>query len=332
MFADIFAIIIGLAILVLGAEGLVRGASSLAAKLKISALVIGLTVVSFGTSAPELTVNIVSALQGSPELAVANIVGSNIVNILFILGVCAIIVPLSVKSSTVWKEIPLALLGVVLIGIMANDRFFDGVPFTTLTRTDGIALLALMAIFMYYIFGMAKSDREKAADAKISSSLNKDEDSQIKQYGVLASLGLTILGLIGLVLGGRLLVSGAVDIAKAAGLSEALIGLTIVAIGTSLPELATSVVAALRKQTDIAIGNVVGSNIFNVFFVLGATSTILPLPISNALNFDILVSIIATGLLFLFMFIGGKRRLARSEGIVFVFLYVAYLVYLIARG
>lgn len=332
MFVDILAIILGLVILVLGADGLVRGASSLAAKLRISALVIGLTVVSFGTSAPELTVNIVSALQGSPDLAVANVVGSNIVNILLILGVCAIIVPLSVKSSTVWKEIPLALLGVVLVGIMANDRLFDGVPFTALTRTDGIALLALMAIFMYYIFGMAKSDREIAADAKIDASLNKDQDTKIKQYGVTVSIGLTVLGLVGLVAGGRLLVSGAIDIAKSAGLSEALIGLTIVAVGTSLPELATSVVAALRKQADIAIGNVVGSNIFNVFFVLGATSTILPLPISNALNFDILVSIIATGLLFLFMFTGGRRKLVRWEGVVFVALYVAYITYLVIRG
>jgi cation:H+ antiporter len=332
MLIDMLAIIFGLVILVLGAEGLVRGASSLAAKLRISALVIGLTVVSFGTSAPELTVNIVSALQGSPDLAVANVVGSNIVNILFILGVCAIIVPLSVKSSTVWKEIPLALLGVVLVGIMANDRLFDGVPFTALTRTDGIALLALMAIFMYYIFGMAKSDREKAADAKINTALNKNEDTKIKQYSVKVSIGLTVLGLVALVLGGRLLVSGAVDIAKAAGLSEALIGLTIVAIGTSLPELATSIVAALRKQADIAIGNVVGSNIFNVFFVLGTTSTILPLPISSAFNFDILVSIIATALLFLFMFIGRRHKLTRFNGVVFVFLYAAYLIYLVIRG
>jgi cation:H+ antiporter len=180
MLLSILAIVIGLVILILGAEGLVRGASSLAAKLRISPLVIGLTVVSFGTSAPELTVNLLAAVQGSPDLAVANVIGSNIVNILLILGVCAIIVPLSVKSSTVWKEIPLALLGVVLIFIMANDRLFDGVPVNALTRTDGIALLALMGIFMYYIFGMAKSDREKAVEQKI----NEDEDAQIQQYSV----------------------------------------------------------------------------------------------------------------------------------------------------
>lgn len=332
MIIDVLGIITGLVILVLGAEGLVRGASSLAAKLRISALVIGLTVVSFGTSAPELTVNLVSALQGSTDLAVANVVGSNIVNILLILGICALIVPLAVKSSTVWKEIPLALLGVFLIFILGNDSLFDKLPFNTLTRTDGIALLALMAIFMYYIFGMAKSDREKVTDKKIDKQLVDNEDSAIKLYSVPISIGITILGLIGLVLGGKLLVSGAVSIAEGAGLSEALIGLTIVAIGTSLPELATSVVAALRKQADIAIGNIVGSNIFNVFFVLGVTSTISPLPISSSLNFDITVSIIATALLFLFMFIGGKRRLVRWEGIVFLFMYVLYLSYLILRG
>lgn len=328
MLFSILAVILGLIILIVGAEGLVRGASSLAAKLRISPLVIGLTVVSFGTSAPELTVNMLAAIQGSPDLAIANVTGSNIANILLILGVCSIIVPLSVKSSTVWKEIPLALLGVVLIFIMGNDQLFDGTPFNALTRTDGIALLTLMVIFMYYIFGMAKSDREKAAEARI----NNDEDSKIQQFSTPVSVGFTILGLAGLIAGGRLLVTGAVNIASAAGLSEALIGLTIVAVGTSMPELATSVVAALRKNTDIAIGNIVGSNIFNVFFVLGTTSTILPLPISAALNTDIIVSIVATSLLFIFMFTGKRRQLVRWEGLVFLALYTAYISYLVMRG
>lgn len=333
MLIDILSIAAGLAILILGAEGLVRGASSLAAKLRVSALVIGLTVVAFGTSAPELTVSLLSAAQGSTDLAVANVVGSNIVNILLILGVCAIIVPLTVKSSTVWKEIPLALLGVFLVFTMANDSLFDNLPLNALTRTDGIALLALMAIFMYYIFGIAKSDREQAADAEVERKLDEDEGAEVKQFNLPASIGLTLLGLGGLVLGGRLLVTGAIDIAEAAGLSEALIGLTIVAIGTSLPELATSVVAALRKHADITIGNVVGSSIFNVFFVLGVSSTVAPLPVSGGMNFDIGVSILATFLLFVFMFTGKLRRhLTRWEGVVFVVLYAAYIAYLIARG
>lgn len=329
MFISILLIVIGLVILILGAEGLVRGASSIAAKFKISPLIIGLTVVSFGTSAPELTVNLVSALQGSTDLAVSNVIGSNIVNILLILGVCAIIVPLSVKSSTVWKEIPLALLGVFLVFVMINDQLFDGVAFNALTRTDGILLLSLMAIFMYYIFGMAKRDRK---GKRLDEGAPADEAEDIKEYGTLTSIGFTLGGLVGLIVGGRWLVQGATDIATAAGLSEALIGLTVVAIGTSLPELATSVVAALKKQADIAIGNVVGSNIFNVFFVLAATSTILPLPVSGALSTDVLVAVGATLLLFIFMFVRKKHHLTRWEGIAFVLLYVVYTVYLVIRG
>lgn len=325
MFLSILAIIVGLVVLILGAEGLVRGSSSLAAKLRISPLIIGLTVVSFGTSAPELTVNLLAAMQGSADIAVGNVVGSNIANILLILGISALIVPLTVKSSTVWKEIPLALLGVLLLFIMGNDRLFDGLSFQALTRTDGIALLALMAIFMYYVFGLAKGDRAKTKEIA-------HVGEEVHQHSLPLSIGMSLAGLAALVLGGRMLVTGAVDIAQAAGLSEALIGLTIIAVGTSLPELATSVVAALRRQADIAIGNVVGSNIFNIFFVLGTTSTILPLPITPAMNTDILFSIAITMLLFAFMFVGGRHRLTRWEGGVFVGLYVSYLAYLVIRG
>lgn len=333
MFLDIVSVIAGLVILILGAEGLVRGASSLAAKLRVSALVIGLTVVAFGTSAPELTVSLLSALQGSADLAVANVVGSNIVNVLLILGVCAMIIPLSVKSSTVWKEIPLALLGVFLVFTMANDSLFDDLPLNALTRTDGIALLALMAIFMYYVFGIAKHDRGREGDDTAEETLAEAEDGEVKQFNLWASIGMAFAGLAGLVLGGRLLVLGATDIAEAAGLSEALIGLTVIAIGTSLPELATSVVAALRKHADIAIGNVVGSNIFNVFFVLGVSSTVSPLPISSALNFDIAVSIFAMLLLMVFILSGKlKHRLTRWEGLAFVLMYIAYVAYLVIRG
>jgi cation:H+ antiporter len=325
MLLDIFAIIAGLIILILGAEGLVRGSSSLAAKLKISPLVIGLTVVSFGTSAPELTVNIVAAINNAPDLAVGNVVGSNIANIFLILGISALIVPLAVKSSTVWKEIPLALLGVGLLLIMGNDQFFDGVSYNTLTRTDGIALLALMVIFMYYVFGLAKADRAKKNEIA-------EVGAEVHQYSLVTSASLTIIGLVGLIIGGRMLVSAAVNVAQSAGLSEALIGLTIVAIGTSLPELATSIMAAIKKHADIAIGNAVGSNIFNIFFVLGATSTILPLPITGAISIDIMVAILATFLLFVFMFLGHKHRLTRWEGGVFVALYISYLGFLVVRG
>lgn len=321
---NILLILVGLVILIAGAEGLVRGAASIAAKLRISPLIIGLTVVSFGTSAPELTVNMVAALKGSADIAIGNVVGSNIANILLILGVCALIVPLKVKSSTVWKEIPLALLGVILLFIMGNDQLFDKVPFNALTRTDGLALMSLFIIFMYYIFGMAKTNNQ---------ALDADESSEnITQYSYPLSAVFILSGLAGLVVGGQLLVSNAVTIAIGFGLSESLVGLTIVAVGTSLPELATSVVAALKKHADIAIGNVVGSNIFNIFWILGLTSTILQLPFNASVNADVLVSVGATMLLFAFMFLGKRHRLERWEGALFLVTYTGYIAYLVQRG
>ncbi len=323
MILSFLLLILGLAILVAGAEGLVRGASSLATRLKIPPLVIGLTIVSFGTSAPELTVNLSAAFNGSPDLAIGNVVGSNIANIFLILGICAFIRPLTVKSSTVWKEIPLALLGVVLLFVMGNDALIDGVSFNAITRSDGIVLLSLMAIFMYYIVSMARSDQKE---------VKNEGEEEIKEYGVFLSIGLIVAGLAGLVLGGNVLVTEAVKVAQTAGLSEALIGLTIVGIGTSLPELATSVVATRKKQDDIAIGNVVGSNIFNVFFVLGITAVITQLPFNTAASSDVLVATGATVLLFICMFIFRKHKLTRFEGGIFLALYAIYLVYLINRG
>ena len=323
MLLNVIFVLVGLGLLIAGAESLVRGAVSISTKLGISALVIGLTVVSFGTSAPELTVNIASVINKAPDLAIGNVIGSNIANILLILGICAIVKPLSVKSSTVWKEIPLALLGVSLLLVMGNDVLIDGKGSNAISRIDGIVLMSLMAIFMFYIVGMARAEKDKSKDS--------DEDAP-KTYTFLASIGLVVLGLVGLVAGGQLLVTAAVDFAKDAGLSEALIGLTIVGVGTSLPELATSVVATRRGQTDIAIGNVVGSNIFNVFWILGLSGTILQLPFNSAASTDILVAVGATILLFMTMFLGKKHKLTRTEGIVFVTLYVCYIGFLVYRG
>lgn len=308
----------GLAILILGAEGLVRGAASIAKKAGISPLIIGLTVVSFGTSAPELIVNLIAATKGSADIAIGNIIGSNIANILLILGIATIIYPLSVKNSTVWKEIPFALLAVVLVYTMGNDALFDNSNFNAITRTDGFSLIAIFAIFMFYIFGIAKKDEKQQAG--------------VKTYSWPISATLTIAGLALLFWGGQLLVNNAIILARLAGLSEALIGLTIVAIGTSLPELATSVTAAIHRHDDIAVGNIVGSNIFNVFWILGLTGTILQLPFSPTVNFDVLISIIATLLLFVFMFIGTRQKLNRWQGILFVLMYITYLGYLINRG
>jgi len=317
MFLPIVLIVIGLVILIGGAEFLVRGASSIAKRAGISELTIGLTVVAFGTSMPELVVNMIAAFKGTADIAVGNIVGSNIANILLILGISAIIYPLAVKSNTVWKEIPFAVLAMVLVFVMGNDAFLDGVSFNAITRTDGLVLLAMFAIFMYYIFGSAKTEGE-------------GEDVKIYTWSI--SLIFTAIGLVALFYGGKLLVDNAVIVARVAGLSEALIGLTVVAVGTSLPELATSAVAAYRHKNDIAVGNIVGSNIFNVFWILGLTGTIMQMPFNPAANIDALVALLAAVLLFVFMFVHTRHKINRWQGVMFVLLYVVYTGYLIMRG
>lgn len=312
-------LVVGLVVLILGAEYLVRGASSLARRLGVSALVIGLTIVAFGTSTPELTVNLYAAMTGATDIAIGNIVGSNIANILLILGVSAAIAPLVVAHSTTWKEIPFALLAMGLVWIFGNDLLLNGVGVNALTATEGFALLGIFAIFMYYIIGLARS--EPAGDVE-----------EARQYSLSYSVLCIVGGLAALVLGGRLLVDQAVTIAELVGLSEAVIGLTVVAVGTSLPELATSVIAAIRGQNDIAVGNVVGSNIFNVLWILGLSSTIAPLPMSQALSLDTLVGVGATMLLFLILFVGKRHTIERWQGVSFVLLYVVYVTFLVVQS
>lgn len=307
--------IIGFALLIKGADLLIDGASSIAKKLKISAIVIGLTIVAFGTSTPELIVNIFASASGNTDIAIGNILGSNIANILLILGVSAIIYPLATKRHTVWKEIPLSLLAVIIVGVMANDALIDGGVFSGLTRIDGIVLISFFIIFLYYTFSIAK--------------VNGEADTEIKQHSYLKSILCIIIGLIGLAVGGKWIVDGAVKIAELFNVSESLIGLTIVAIGTSLPELATSAIAAYKKQTDIAIGNVVGSNIFNIFWILGASSIIRPLPFGVNSGSDILMTIFASLLLFIIMFIGKKHTVERWQGVLMVVMYIGYISFLI---
>ena len=311
--------IIGFIALIKGADLLVNGASAIAKKLKISDLVIGLTIVALGTSAPELFVNIFASLNGNADIAIGNILGSNICNILLILGISALIFPLKVTKGTVWKEIPMSLLAVLLIGVMANDYLIDKINLNELTRTDGISLIAFFIIFLYYTFGIAKNETDTG-----SVSVEKN-------FSLLKSGGLILLGLIGLVIGGQWIVNGAIVIANLFGVSQSLIGLTIVAIGTSLPELATSAVAAYKKNADIAVGNIVGSNIFNVFWILGLSSMIKPLPFQPKNNIDIGMTIFATFLLFLWMFVGKKRILERWQGLSFILLYFGYIIFLILQ-
>lgn len=313
MIAAIFLIIAGFALLIGGADLLVRGASSLAIRMQVPEIVIGLTVVAFGTSTPELVVNLVSALKGSTGIAFGNVIGSNIFNILGILGISALIWPLDVKKATTWNEIPFALLTSFVLLILANDNWFLSGAQNLLTRGDGLILLGFFAIFLVYTHKLSKQ--------------GSDSESSSKLYPLLPSLGFIIAGLAGLVIGGNMVVGSAVKLARLIGLSEAVIGLTIVAIGTSLPELSTSIVAALKKKPDIAVGNVIGSNIFNLLFIMGITTQIDSLPYEAALNPGQYLMIGATILLFIMMFNPRRHRLDRWEGGILVAIYLGYTIY-----
>ncbi|MEK7507981.1 MAG: calcium/sodium antiporter [Patescibacteria group bacterium] len=312
--------IVGFGVLIKGADLLVDGASSLAKRLGVSTIVIGLTIVAFGTSIPELIVNIFASVNGNTDIAIGNILGSNIANILLILGISAVIYPLAVKHGTAWKEIPFAFLAVIVLALMVSDAFIDNSTFSALTRIDGLILISFFIIFLYYVFGISKAGPPDVVE------------TTPRVYSLLRSYVMIGVGLVGLVLGGKWIVDGAVAFASSFGVSEALIGLTIVAVGTSLPELATSAVAAYKKNTDIAVGNIVGSNIFNIFWILGVSATIRPLPFSQLLVSDVLMTALATFLLFAALFIGKRHILKRWQGICFIAIYVGYVTYLIIRG
>jgi cation:H+ antiporter len=302
----------GLVLVVYGANILVDGAASLAKKYRIPNIVIGLTVVAFGTSSPELAISTYSAYTGNAEIAIGNVIGSNIFNIFFILGVAAIIYPLTILRNTVLKEIPLSLLAALVVYIMVNDIFFSGESKNILSLGDGIILLSFMAIFLYYLVHLAQTSGE-------------DEDLEIPNLSKYMSLLYVLGGLVLLVGGGKLFVDGAVQLAMSFGMSQAVIGLTIVAAGTSLPELATSVAAALKKNSDIAVGNVVGSNIFNIFFILGISSLVSPLPKGNITDIDFFTCIIASIALLITAYVMGKHKVTRAEGFIFIIAYIFYI-------
>ncbi len=309
---------LGFIFLIKGADYLVDGSSSLAHRVGISQLVIGLTIVSFGTSAPELLVNIIASFQGAGDVGIGNVLGSNIANIFLILGVAAAIYPLRIKKSTTWKEIPLNFLAALALLALANDAIIDGASTSILTRIDGIILMLFFIIFVYYTIGLAKAEHHN--------------NGAVPKHGIAKAFVMVAAGILGLAFGGQWVVNGAIEIATKFGISEALIGLTIVAVGTSLPELATSAVAAWKKNADIAIGNVVGSNLFNVFWVLGLSATIKPLPFRPEINTDILVYLGAAIMLFAFAFTGQKNHVSRFDGWLFLACYVFYIIFLIMRG
>lgn len=311
---------VGFVLLIKGADWLIEGAADIARKFRIPEIVIGLTVVAFGTSAPELAVNIIASVNGNNGLAIGNIVGSNIANILLILGVAGLITNLTVQKNTVWREIPFSLFAALILGFLVNDHISGASPINQISRADGFVLIAMFGLFLFYTFKLGKNNlTEELPDAQENRPMWK-------------SLSMLVLGLAGLIVGGKWIVDGAVSLAMLFGYSESFVGFTIVAIGTSLPELATSVVAVRKGNTDLAIGNVIGSNIFNIFWVLGLSAIISPMQFNTEDNFSIYLNIACSALLFVLLFIGKKQTIERWQGALLLFGYLAYITYLTLQG
>lgn len=317
---------IGFVVLIKGADFLVDGSSSIAKKYKISNLVIGLTIVAFGTSAPELLISAIASFRESSGIALGNIIGSNLSNTLLILGSVALVTPVVVKESTINKEIPFSLLVILAVAFLVNDFLLGGHSQSMLTRGDGLTLLLFFVIFIYYTFGLTKRSRG------LLDELGKNELEEIHKHKIWVSILFIVLGGAALFVGGELIVNSAISLAAIWGLSQSLIGLTIIALGTSLPELAASVMAARKGEADMAVGNVIGSNIFNFLWVLGLSSLISPIIYNSVLNIDIIILFIATMLLIFLIYFGKKNILTRREGTILLVLYVLYIFYLVIRG
>lgn len=315
-----FLLLIGFALLVKGADYFVDGASNIAGALRVSPLLIGLTIVAFGTSAPEASVSFIAALEGNSNVAIGNVVGSNIFNTTFILGVASMVFPLTVKSQTIRKEIPFALLAAIVLFLLISDIQLQNYDINAISRTEGLVLLLFFAIFLYYVFEVARNNRELK---------NQDPSAQVKPSWV-KNLALTVGGIVGIMIGGNLVVENSILIALSLGMSETLVGLTIVAVGTSLPELVTSVTAALKKQTEIALGNVIGSNIFNIFFILGISATIHPLSVDSKIFLDVFLMIIVT--LLVLVISRTNYQITKKEGAFLSVIYIIYLTFIIIRN
>lgn len=315
MIISILLVILGFTGLIFGANWMVNGASALAKRYNVSDLAIGLTIVAFGTSAPELIVNIVASLKGYSDIVLGNIIGSNNFNLFIILGLAGLILPIKVQSSTAWKEIPISLGITILLIFLINDFTFSGQ--TYFSRIEGVIMLVLFGLFLFYVFKQLKQDPKVETETY--------ETSTLKIWGLI------IVGLAGLVIGGQLVVLNSVSIADSLGISEKIIGLTIVAAGTSLPELVTSVIAAAKKNSDIAIGNVIGSNIFNILLILGINSIIKPVEFNAKFNLDLYILLGGTVFLLIAMLTGERKKLDRWEaGILFGF-YIFYTIYLVGK-
>lgn len=317
--------LVGFISLIKGADFLVDGATSLAKRYGISDLVVGLTIVSFGTSMPEMVVTIMAVIDGKPEVGVGNILGSNITNVLLILGITSIIRTLHVNRSTVYSEIPFSILAALMVGFVANTQVFPSTLVGLgIDRLEGCILLGFLVVFFLYITNLIK--QEKLVKPEIS------DDIAYELLPVGKSVIWILIGVVLLFIGGKWVVDGAIALAKLLNMSESFISLTIIAIGTSLPELITSIVAARKGNADVAIGNVVGSNIINILWILGLSAFIMPIPMQKTSNEDIYVVVLASVMLLLLMAISKKNILVRWHGFVLVGMYVAYTIFLVFRG
>jgi cation:H+ antiporter len=308
--------VFGFFILIKGAHWLVDGGTSLARIFGVSDLLIGLTVVAMGTSLPEMFIDVTAAIRNNTGLVIGDIIGSNVTNILLILGVSAVIFPLKIHRGVIWREIPFTFIAAFLVLLLGNDSLIEGGS-SMLGRMDGLIMLSAMAIYLYYL-------------VSVNNTSTWEQEVGSKENRVVRPIILVIAGAFGLFFGSRLIVTAAVFIAGKMHISETVIGLTVVALGSSLPELTASVVAALKKRSDLALGNIVGSNIFNIFLVLGICSVIRPLPLRPQDNFAIVIAIIASFLLFASAFVGKRSVIDRWIGIVFISIYVFYLI-MVAR-
>ena len=317
---NVFWLLLGVLLIIFAANWLTDGAASIARRLGISDLVVGLTVVAFGTSTPELSISIVSAMQGNAPMAIGNVVGSNIFNILVIIGLVALIRPIKVERSIMVNDIGLVVLSALSLLVIGFGDLMGGGPERIVSRVNGVLLLLFFVVFLRYTFSQAKS-----GDHNDDPAVAKGAERKV--LPVWRSIVKILAGLAGLVYGGDRFVAGASGVAMSLGMSEAVVGLTIVAAGTSLPELAASIAAAVKGNSGIAVGNVIGSNIFNIFLVLGVTASISPLPFGGISHFDLGVMMLASLVFWLFCWKFGKRTITRSEGAILFAFYIAYIAY-----
>lgn len=324
-------LLFGFLLLVKGADYFVDGSSSIARSLRIPSLLIGLTIVAFGTSSPEAAVSVTASMEGQNGIAFGNIIGSNIFNLLCVVGMSAFIKPLSVKKSILLKEFPFLILSSVLLLILCNDFVFQSSQSSILSFSDGLVFLMFFGIFIYYLVEVSINSRNRNLITNTNIELSNENSTYTESNISLSkSIFLSIIGILGIIIGGKLVVDCSSNIALSFGVSQKMIGLTIVSIGTSLPEFITSVVAASKGESDIALGNVIGSNIFNILFILGISSVINPISVDPGLFLDIFIMIVVTIIAYIFAI--RRKDISKFEGVILIGSYILYMIYVILKN